>query len=244
MQLTRSVPIAAGLALSLLWAGAPALAQQQPERETAVRADDRPAPLKVIVRAECTIYTEPSDSAGVRRQASPMEFFYVMPNPDGSDNYRIDETDDGWWYRIHTREQTVQGFQYGFIHSSNVTEWWHREAVGFLPRSNHRQRVRFYTSSDEWQQGFSTYPDPPDADEVALAIEPEPQHAEADLQDTGKNNGRENQRRVAAKRRIEAGEDDDHRAGRAGDLRAGAAEQGSEETNENGTPEAGDGAGA
>jgi hypothetical protein len=52
------------------------------------------------------------------------------------------------------------------------------------------------------------------------------QHAEPDLQDTGEDDGREDQRRVAAKRRIKAGEDDDHRAGRAGDLRAGAAEEG------------------
>jgi hypothetical protein len=70
------------------------------------------------------------------------------------------------------------------------------------------------------------------------------QHAEADLQDTGEYDGREDQRRVAAKRRIKAGEDDDHRAGRSGDLRAGAAEEGGEEANENCAPETGNRAGA
>ena len=70
------------------------------------------------------------------------------------------------------------------------------------------------------------------------------QHAKADLKDTGEDDGREDQRRVAAKRRVEAGENDDHRAGRAGDLGPCAAEDGRKEANEDGAPEAGDRAGA
>ena len=68
--------------------------------------------------------------------------------------------------------------------------------------------------------------------------------AQQDLHDARKYDGAKNKCRVAAERRIEAGKDDDHRTGRAGNLGSGAAKQGGKEANKDGAPEAGNGAGA
>src|SRR5688500_8162822 len=103
----------------------PALGRQ-PQVERAVRAQGRPAPLKVSVRRATTIYREPNEQAPQVRPANPMEFFFVLPVPGGQPNdYKVSPTPQGWWYRITTREVAVQGTQYGFVKSADVTEWWH-----------------------------------------------------------------------------------------------------------------------
>lgn len=128
--------------------------------EHALRADGRPAPLKVIVRRPTALRTAPAPDAPVRRQVGPMEFFFVLARQDG-------------WYRVATRETVPAGTQLGFLAVEDVVEWWHREAIGLLPRASGRQRARFYADPARWQDGFTRWPDPPRRDEAALGIEPE-----------------------------------------------------------------------
>ncbi len=126
----------------------------------ALRADGRPAPLKVIVRRPASLRTAPSPDAPVRREVGPMEFFFVLAKHEG-------------WYRVATRESVPAGTQLGFVAVEDVVEWWHREAIGLLPRASGRQRARFYADPARWQDGFTRWPDPPQRDEAALGIEPE-----------------------------------------------------------------------
>lgn len=128
--------------------------------EHALRADGRPAPLKVIVRRPTWLRTAPAPDAPVRREVGPMEFFFVLAREEG-------------WYRVATRETVPAGTQLGFLAIEDVVEWWHREAIGLLPRASGRQRARFYADPARWQDGFTRWPDPPQADGAALGIEPE-----------------------------------------------------------------------
>lgn len=129
--------------------------------EHALRADGRPAPLKVIVRRPASLRTAPAPDAPVRRALGPMEFFFVLPG------------DHAGWYRVATREVVPAGTQLGFVAVEDVVEWWHREAIGLLPRASGRQRARFYVDPARWQDGFTRWPDRPAQDEAALGIEPE-----------------------------------------------------------------------
>lgn len=155
-----------------------AAAAPQSGSERAVRVEGNPAPLKVIVRQRAPIYRTPDTTKAALREVPPMRFYYVLPAPGGDPEiYKINEDEEGWWYRISTREIVNEGVQYGFIHSSAVTEWWHREAVGFLPRdasSNSRQRVRFYDDQERWQDGYTQFQDFDSAnpDTIALGLEP------------------------------------------------------------------------
>jgi len=157
---------------------AASLSTQQSESERAVRVEGNPAPLKVIVRERAPIYRTPDATKSALREVPPMRFYYVLPAPgDDPEAYKINEDDGGWWYRISTKEIVNNGVQYGFIHSSVVTEWWHREAVGFLPRdasSNSRQRTRFYDTHETWLDGYTQFQDfdAQNPDTIALGIEP------------------------------------------------------------------------
>ena len=149
---------------------APPLAPQAHER--AVRAEGRPAPLKVIVRRTCAIRLQPDPTAAVRRQAKPMEFFFVLPQGPSGEAKAAGPAGTAW-YRVATTEVVEQGTQYGWVPAEDVSEWWHREAIGFLPRENGRQRVRFYADASAWQDGFTRFGQAPHEDELALGIEPE-----------------------------------------------------------------------
>lgn len=129
--------------------------------EQAVRADGRPAPLKVIVRRKTSLRVSPAPDAPVRREVGPMEFFFVLPGEAPG------------WHRVATREVVPAGTQLGYLAVEDVVEWWHREAIGLLPRASGRQRARFYEDPTRWQDGFTRWPDPPEQDQGALGIEPE-----------------------------------------------------------------------
>lgn len=131
------------------------------DTEQAVRADGRPAPLKVIVRRRTALRVSPSPDAPVRREVGPMEFFFVLPGAANG------------WHRVATREVVPAGTQLGYLAVEDVVEWWHREAIGLLPRASGRQRARFYDDPTRWQDGFTRWPDRPEQDQGALGIEPE-----------------------------------------------------------------------
>lgn len=131
------------------------------DTEQALRADGRPAPLKVIVRRKTSLRLSPSPDGPVRREVGPMEFFFVLPS------------DTPGWHRVATRETVSAGTQLGFLPVEDVVEWWHREAIGLLPRASGRQRARFYEDATGWQDGFTRWPDAPEQDQGALGIEPE-----------------------------------------------------------------------
>lgn len=144
----------------------------QTDSERAVRAEGRPAPLKVIVRRPCAIRLQPDPAAAVRREAKPMEFFFVLPH-GSSGEAKVAGPAGTAWYRVATTEVVKHGTQYGWLPAEDVSEWWHREAIGFLPRQSGRQRVRFYPDPAGWQDGFTRFGQEADKDEVALGIEPE-----------------------------------------------------------------------
>lgn len=150
----------------------PASQAAQPALERALRAEGRPAPLKVIVRRPCPIRLQPDPTAAVRRQARPMEFFFVLP-PGPAGEAKLPGPAGTSWYRVATTEAVQRGQQYGWVPAEDVSEWWHREAIGFLPRENGRQRVRFYADASAWQDGFTRFGQAPQQDEVALGREPE-----------------------------------------------------------------------
>ncbi len=178
-MLARNYPIEVLLLASL---GAIPTAQAQTDTyEHVVEVAGRPAPLKIIIRREASVYKEPrADNRLLRQTVAPMQFFYVLPSPDDPKQYKIAEDANGHWYRVHTAERAKRQTQYGFIHSSDVIEWWHREALAFMPRGDPRdprnparQRVRFYENDGDWNNGFSNYPDPEvQDDEIAIAMEP------------------------------------------------------------------------
>ncbi|MCO5169058.1 MAG: VWA domain-containing protein [Planctomycetes bacterium] len=138
--------------------------------EHAARAEGRPAPLKVIARRATAVRRAPAVDAPVRRAVGPMEFFFVLPAPGGAT--RLTDAAGARWYRVATREVVPQGEQFGWLPADDCVEWWHREAVGLLPRAGGRQRARFYADPTRWQDGFTRWPDPPEHDEAALGLEP------------------------------------------------------------------------
>ncbi len=106
---------------------------------------DTGAPLKIIIRRDCSIFEQP-DQSSKNWPAEMFEFYYVLSA--GSNNEKL----KGDFYRIGTEPKEKS--MIGWIHKDEIVEWPHRQALGFLPIAD-RDLAAFYKNKDELKSAYN-----------------------------------------------------------------------------------------